>query len=332
MKNSEPFFYDNLNLVNKSASFLEGVRFSMKKRWLLPIFASFMILTGIGANDAEAATVTELTNTAKDYIGAPYRYGGTSITTGIDCSAYTQLVFSKLGISLDRTSRAQYQQGIPVSKSDLQEGDLVFFNTSGSSISHVGIYLGNGKFISATTSSGVDIDKLDDPYYWGSRYVGAKRVANFSMYENAEVKDAAIDFSVYASRGEVALQMAEALGLDTSDTNSTFSDVKPSSKYAGAAVALNKLGIFTGDENGKFNPSSPLTRGQLAKVLVRAFNLQQQGSAEKFSDVPNSHWAHDYVAILSSNKITSGKGDGTFGLGDKVQLKHLDVFLDRLTR
>lgn len=303
----------------------------MKKRLLLPIFASFMILTGIGANDAEAATATELTNTAKDYIGAPYRFGGTNINTGIDCSAYTQFVFSKLGISLDRTSRAQYQQGTPVSKSNLEAGDLVFFNTSGSGISHVGIYIGNGNFISATTSSGVAIDKLNDPYYWGDRYVGAKRVADFSTKEKAEVKDAAVDFSYYASRGEVALQLAEALGLDTSDTNSTFSDVKSSSKYAGAAVALSKLGIFTGDENGKFNPSSPITRGQLAKVLVEAFDLQQQGKAENFSDIPSSHWAHDYVAILSSNKVTSGKGDGTFGVGDKVTLNHLDVFLNRLT-
>lgn len=302
----------------------------MKKRWLLPIFASFIIFTGIGVNDAEAATSTELTNTAKQYIGTPYKYGGTDINTGIDCSAFTQYIFSKFGITLNRTSTAQYQQGTSVSKDNLKEGDLVFFNTSGAGISHVGIYIENGEFISATTSSGVKTDKINDPYYWGSRYVGAKRVANFTADE--EVKDAAIDFSIYASRGEVALQLAEALGLDTSNTNSSFPDVKSSSKYAGAVVALNKLGVFNGDTNGKFNPGSPITRAQLAKVLVEAFDLSLQGNAAKFTDVSSSHWASNYVAILSSNKITTGKTDGTFGINDKVTLKHLNVFLDRLTK
>lgn len=203
-----------------------------------------MIFTGVGANNTEAATVSDLTNTAKDYIGAPYKFGGTNINTGVDCSAYTQFVFSKLGISLDRTSRAQYKQGTSVSKNALEAGDLVFFNTSGSGISHVGIYIGSGNFISATPSSGVRIDKINDPYYWGSRYIGAKRIADFTTEEKAEVKSAQIDFSVYASRGEVAIQLAKALGLDVSDKNSPFPDVKPTSKYAGAATALEKQHLW----------------------------------------------------------------------------------------
>ncbi|MER2170976.1 MAG: C40 family peptidase [Psychrobacillus psychrodurans] len=303
----------------------------MKKKWLLPIFASFMIFTSVGANNTEAA-VSDLTTTAKNYLGAPYKLGGTNIKTGVDCSAYTQLVFSNLSISLNRTSKAQYQQGTSVSKSELVAGDLVFFNTFGSGVSHVGIYIGSGNFISATPSSGVKIDKINDPYYWGSRYIGAKRVADFTTEVKSEVKGSEIDFSVYASRGEVALQLAQALGLNISDKNSSFTDVKSSSEYAGAVTALNKLDIFSGDTNGKFNPNSPITRGQLSKVLVKAFDLKQQGNAEVFSDVPASHWANNYISVLSSNKITNGKGDGTFGLNDKVTLKHLDAFLNRLTK
>jgi len=269
-----------------------------------------MFFTGMSVHDAKAATISDITNTAKAYIGVPYQYGGTDINTGVDCSAYTQIVFSKLGISLQRTSSAQYQQGTSIAKAQLKAGDLVFFNTSGSGVSHVGIYIGDSNFISATTSSGVKIDKLNDPYYWGSRYVGAKRVADFT---EGEVKDAEIDFSVYASRGEVA-------------------DITPASKYAGAAEALKKIGVFTGDENGKFNPGSPMTRGQLSKVLVEAFRLKQQGAAVQFDDVPSTHWAYNYVSILASNKITVGKGDNTFGVNDNVTLVQLDAFVQRVAQ
>lgn len=301
----------------------------MKKRWLLPIFASFVIVSGIGVNNAEAASVQELTSTATQFLGAPYKYGGSNIHTGIDCSGYTQYIFSKLGISLSRSSKGQYAQGTPVAKSDLQPGDLVFFNTSGSGVSHVGIYLGNSRFISATTSGGVDIDSINDPYYWGARYIGARRVASFTNQEQQEVKEAAIDFSVFASRGEVAVRLAEALQLDTTDLNVPFVDVRPDSKYAGAATALKKLNIFTGDENGKFNPSSPITRAHVAKVLVEAYGLELQGEPQKFSDVPETHWAYEYVAILASNNITTGRPDGTFGINDYATLTHIDTFIER---
>lgn len=302
----------------------------VKKKWLLPIFASILLVSGFGVSAAEAATAEELTSTAKQYLGAPYKYGGTNVQTGIDCSGFTRYIFSKFGVSLKRTSKEQYTQGTAVSKSDLQPGDLVFFNTSGKGVSHVGIYLGNNQFISATTNGGVAIDNINDPYYWGSRYVGARRVATFTTEQAEQVKEAAIDFSVIASRGEVAIRLAEALHLDTSDTNAPFIDVKPDSKYAGAITALSKLGIFTGDENGKFNPGSPITRGQLAKALVKAYGLELQGEAAAFADVPQEHWAHEYVAILSSNGIANGREDGTFGVDEYATLEHLDVFINRI--
>ncbi|MFC5542429.1 MAG: NlpC/P60 family protein [Bacilli bacterium] len=302
----------------------------MKKKWILPMFASFMLVSGIGVSAAEAATVNELTSTAKQYIGAPYKYGGTNIQTGIDCSGYTRYIFSKFGISLKRSSREQFTQGTPVSKSDLKPGDLVFFNTSGSGVSHVGIYLGSNQFISATTSGGVEIDNINDRYYWGSRYVGARRVAEFTNEQAEQVKEAAIDFSVYASRGEAAIRLAAALGLDTNDTATPFVDVKPDSKYAGATKALNELQIFTGDASGKFNPGSPITRAQLAKVLVKAYGLQMKGEPKTFTDVPANHWAYEYVQILASNGITTGKSDGSFGVDDYATLEHLDIFIERI--
>ena len=127
---------------------------------------------------AEAAAATDLTKTAKSLIGVKYSYGGSS-TKGFDCSGFINYVFKAHDIKVSRTSSSLYASGKAVTKANLEAGDLVFFNTTGKGVSHVGIYIGNGQFAHASTSRGVRIDKLNDPYYWGSRYIGAKRVTNF---------------------------------------------------------------------------------------------------------------------------------------------------------
>lgn len=310
------------------------------KKILIPVFASFMIFAGTFTNTdkAEAATPNELIQVASKYKGIPYRYGGTT-TAGFDCSGYTQYVFKQLGLSIPRTSGGQYSTGTAVSKSSLKTGDLVFFNTSGKGVSHVGIYIGNNNFIHSSTSKGVSVASIYDPYYWGSRYIGAKRVANFSSKQEAavaavakkeEVKPAAIDFSVYASRSAVAEKLVNALNLETSDQSSNFSDVKAGTEQAGITTALFNAKIFVGDENKKFNLGSALSRAEMAQVLVVAYNLQlNTDNIVEFTDVPEKHWAHNAIQILASNGITYGKGNGAFGLNDKVKLTEIDAFIKR---
>lgn len=304
-----------------------------------------MIFSTTPKDSAEAATASEVTATAKQYIGIPYVYGGTT-TRGFDCSGFTSRVFSDLGVKLNRTSGSQYGQGATVAKANLQAGDLLFFNTSGRGVSHVAIYIGSGKMIHSQTGKGVSISNLNDPYYWGSRYIGAKRVAKLDSAEvavavkktttvekvatvaKAEVKQATIDFTVYASRSEVAKQLAAALNLDTSNTNTGFADVKSTDANAGAIATVANAGIFSGD-NGKFNPASPITRGQLAKVLVLAFDLEKGDKVVDFKDIDDNHPSAEYISILASQEITIGKGNGVYGSSDKVTLKQLDAFIDR---
>ena len=105
----------------------------------------------------------------------PYRYGGAT-KDGIDCSAYSgTLVHDVYGTVLSRTARSQYQECDKIKKENLREGDLVFFKTR-RGVSHVGVYLANGYFTHASTSSGVMISSLDEEYY-SKRYIGGGRIA-----------------------------------------------------------------------------------------------------------------------------------------------------------
>jgi lipoprotein Spr len=118
-------------------------------------------------NDALLAHVDE-------WYGTRYRLGGSS-KSGIDCSAFVQAIYlSAFGVSLPRTAREQYSLSRIISSTELKEGDLVFFNTTGG-ISHVGIYLQNNKFVHASSSYGVIISDMFDPYYV-KRFKGAGRI------------------------------------------------------------------------------------------------------------------------------------------------------------
>ena len=132
---------------------------------------------------AENSRITQMIDYAKQFIGTTYKWGGTNLNTGVDCSGFTYSVFKSMGITLNRSSKDQIKNGQRVDKSELAPGDLVFFTTNGSktrSISHVGIYIGNNEFIHSSSSNskskrGIIITNLSDGYYT-QRYVGACRV------------------------------------------------------------------------------------------------------------------------------------------------------------
>ncbi len=122
----------------------------------------------------------ELIGNAMGLLGVSYRFGGSSASSGFDCSGFMQHIFRKtMQINLPRTSAEQAKMGVAVSRSELQPGDMVFFSTSRGRISHVGLYIGNSRFIHAPrTGKSIEITSLGNKY-WNSKYVTARRVKRY---------------------------------------------------------------------------------------------------------------------------------------------------------
>jgi len=138
--------------------------------------------TGSGESGTQTATGPPSPSTSVEHrmqaeidswMGTPYVYGGTT-KYGVDCSAFTQAVYRSIDIDIPRRASRQAVAAETVSRGNLRYGDIVFFNTSGSGISHCGIYLGNGEFVHASSSRGVVRDLLNHPYY-ATRFVQGGR-------------------------------------------------------------------------------------------------------------------------------------------------------------
>lgn len=123
---------------------------------------------------AEEVKNTKMFEFIDEWYGTPYRLGGTT-KKGVDCSAFSQFLFASVyGLSIPRTAREQYHLTGRISRTELKEGDLIFFNTRGG-VSHVGVYLQNNKFVHASTSGGVMISDIFDEY-WVRKFVSLGRM------------------------------------------------------------------------------------------------------------------------------------------------------------
>lgn len=297
---------------------------------------------------ASAATGSQIANTANSLLGVGYLAGGTT-PSGFDCSGYTSYVYKKHGITLPRTSVSQYSAGKSVSKANLQAGDLVFFNNLGPGVTHVGIYTGNGKFISAE-SEGIATSSINDPYYWGKYYIGAKRIissvtvtasvpmsdiykdvplshpalqAILSLSEDGVIngfKDATFKPENSITRGQTAAMVNRVLNLQAQNPVN-FTDVSSSNDFAADIAAMNEAGILQGYSNGKFGVYETLTRAQLAVIVDRAFKLQQQADAQihtasLYQDVPSEHPAADSIQALKVMDQTKVFQTSNFKLGE----------------
>lgn len=129
----------------------------------------------IGGGSSGSGTATDIANFAMSFVGYSYVWGGMSPSAGFDCSGLMYYVLTQYGYSMKRVANDQMTQGTAVSRDNLQVGDLVFFGY-GSYANHVGMYIGNGNFVHASTpSTGVRVNSLNETYY-NTRYIGARRI------------------------------------------------------------------------------------------------------------------------------------------------------------
>ncbi|MGO3892013.1 MAG: C40 family peptidase [Paenalcaligenes sp.] len=130
------------------------------------------------AERQEQSTSNDFAEAALSFLGTKYRYGGSGPETGFDCSGLVGYAAEKsLGLKLPRQSAELAKEGESVNRNDLQKGDLVFFNTRGARFSHVGIYIGNNKFVHAPRTGAVVRVEDMTVSYWNKRYNGARRLA-----------------------------------------------------------------------------------------------------------------------------------------------------------
>lgn len=282
-----------------------------------------VMFTFSSASVVGAATNSDkLLSVARTHMGVPYVFGGQS-ASGFDCSGYTQYVYNKVGISIPRTTGSQATVGEAVSKSNLKPGDLIFFkNTYKRGISHVGIYVGNNNFISATSSKGVDVVSLNNSY-WGPKYATARRVENFDVNalfddldENNEAytaikelveneiingyRDGTFKPDQPVTRGQAAALINNIIGFEASNQE-PFSDVSAGHTFASQIAAMKELGIIHGFNNGLFKPDEFITHGQMAIMIKNALEvtggnpdeMKQDGYDERASRAEFATALHD---------------------------------------
>lgn len=183
---------------------------------------------------AAGATGNSIVDRAYQYLGVRYRWAGNTSRSGFDCSGFVSHVMRTHGVSLPRTSAEQSRVGVPVDKGSLRSGDLVFFRTSrGTRINHVGIYVGNGRFIHASSGQRrVTVSSLNEGYY-ARRFVAARRVVSGG-------RSAGRSEASRAKAQDVARKQAERSAVNESEGETRSESTAPTTRVAIGADEISR--------------------------------------------------------------------------------------------
>lgn len=296
---------------------------NLKKRIILMMIAVLIVSAApIMTSEAEASSATpdQIVEYALSFQGVPYRYGGNT-PSGFDCSGYLVYVYKKFGISLPRTAATQYGVGTSVSKANLKKGDMVFFQgTTGKPgvISHSGIYIGNGKFVSAKSSTGITVADINTNSYWAPKYAGAKRLSG--------VKEAVAPVSKPKPAPAPAPAPKPAPKPDL--PKGQYYDVSKSFWAHGPITDLSMKNIITGYDHSEFRPQNSVTRAEAATMIAKSLGIQPVAGAS-FSDVSSKHWASGYINAVHKKGIIDGIGNGKYAPDAKITRAQISALLTK---
>ena len=197
------------SLVSASLSMSISAATGDESRVPGPLLRAEKALRNFGDKAQDSAA--NITSYALSLIGVDYRFGGNTPESGLDCSGLIRYVFQQAtGISLPRSAREQARVGESIKRDDLQAGDLVFFNTRRFQFSHVGLYIGDNRFIHAPSSGGaVEVSNLDNRY-WQNAFNGARRIVSGLPDVTALVIQSAQAASINSAAPEKALPPANS--------------------------------------------------------------------------------------------------------------------------
>ena len=230
---------------------------------------------------------SDLVGDAIDLIGVPYRRGGSTAENGFDCSGFVRSVYQKsIGLLLPRKAEEQAYVTQRIHKTDLRPGDLVFFNTMRRAFSHVGIYVGEGKFIhSPKPGSEVRIDSMDMDY-WQGRFDGARRVpeAMTTSFQASALQASALQAAAPLALAESdppvrALRPGKHKLVETQKHNSTKQDVKKQTPKGPAAKSETAKGKTAKGKAAK----AQTAKGQTAKAKAAKTQTAKAQTAKKQS-------------------------------------------------
>lgn len=233
--------------------------------------------------------ISDLIDFCNSCLGKPYELGACG-PDKYDCSSLLCTACQEIfGKEIPRSSTEQYSVGIEVSKNNLETGDFVFFDTGWTDRkpNHVGIYVGNRKFINANSyNNGVVEDSLDSEY-WGKAWYGAKRVFNLT---------------------------GDWVKMENTKEPVSFPDVPTTHPAYEFIMQLKEKAVVTGDtQTGNFRPDDTLNRAECLKIVLSFFHISiEQATNLPFSDIAPNEWYAKYVATGYNNGIVHGYEDGTF--------------------
>ena len=267
---------------------------SKKTRYAFLLVFFLSIFTTFQTADADSIDINndEFVEVAKKYLGVPYVWGGTT-PDGFDSSGFTGYVFNEIGVKLPRTTKEMYKEGVAVAREDLRVGDIMFFETISKGASHTGIYIGNEQFIHNDSDRGVIISSINDPYYWLPKYYDARRVVELNL-PDGEYYDVPND---YWAVNEI--------------------------------TEMSKLNYFVGYEGSYFKPNNPVTRAQVATLLVKALNLNNSFEEQVFNDVPEEYWASGAINTLYREGYVNGYETNDFRPKDPLTRDQLAALFSR---